>query len=72
MRSKRQAAILEKCDQYMGRNATSPVTPSEVKRWLSREFDKKTDRYNKEHEENTTSQKADNSETLSDKEEAQE
>jgi len=49
MRNKRTDQILELCDQYMDRNSALPVSISQVKKWLNKEFDNKVDRYNKEH-----------------------
>ena len=49
MRNKRTDQILELCDQYMDRNSALPVSISQVKKWLNKEFDNKVDKYNKEH-----------------------
>jgi hypothetical protein len=50
MRSKKQIRLLENCDRYMNRNTLLLPSIYQVRRWLNREFDKKVDRYNKEHE----------------------
>jgi len=58
MRNKKTDQILELCDQYMDRNSALPVNISQVKKWLNRRFDKRVDKYNKNHEEYSTKKKA--------------